>query len=244
MISLGVVRSAYQIQNDATLTAYYPFDTTATNNDHSVHLCNGITAGTTVVSAGHVNQALSFSTTTSYFQSQCYTSQRLLDQAYTISLWIRPTITTSGGSLVRLSTTANGGGAACFDFLVFTAAGALVAQHMGIWGGMVAIQGPLIPVNVWTHVAVVYGTTEGLRLHVNGQLSVTTMTMGGIQAYSPMTPMYITLGNSSPLGPSATITCANGTIPITPGPYSGLIDDFRLYNRELNAQDLCVLANL
>ena len=243
MISLGAVRSAYQIQNDATLVSYYPFDTTATTNDRSVHLCNGITAGTTVASAGRVNQALSFSTTTSYFQSQCYTSQRLLDQAYTASLWIRPTITTNGGTLARLSTNANGGGAACFDFLVFTAAGALVVQHMSVWGGMVALQGPLISVNVWTHLAVVYGSTDGLRLYVNGQLVVTTMTMGGVSAHSPMAPMYITLGNSSPLGPSVSIACANGTIPISPGPYNGLIDDFRLYNRELNTQDLCVLVN-
>lgn len=242
MISLSVVRSPYQIQNDATLTVYYPFDNTATNNDYGVHLCNGIMAGVAVTSSGRTNQALSFSTVTSYFQSQCYASQRLLEPAYTVSLWIRPTMTTNGGSLVHLSTAVNGGGT-CFDLLVFTAGGTLVVQHMTAWGNMMAIQGPLISINVWTHIAVVYGTAYGIRLYINGQLAVTTLNINTVSVANPMSPMFITLGNIGPMGPLASITCSNGTIPIASGSYNGLIDDFRLYNRELSVQDLCVLAN-
>jgi len=57
-------------------------------------------------------------------------------------------------------------------------------------------------------------------------------------------PQYITLGNNSPLGPLGGISCLNGLIPIVSGPFKGGIDEFRLYNRELDSQEICVLANI
>ncbi|CAF1201642.1 unnamed protein product, partial [Adineta steineri] len=45
------------------------------------------------------------------------------------------------------------------------------------------------------------------------------------------------------LGPASWITCVTGSISYASGPFSGAIDEFRLYNRELDSQEICVLAN-
>ncbi|CAF2088792.1 unnamed protein product, partial [Rotaria magnacalcarata] len=44
--------------------------------------------------------------------------------------------------------------------------------------------------------------------------------------------------------PSGSVGCKNGSIPIVPGAFAGALDEFRLYNRELTSQEVCVLANL
>ena len=89
-VSAGSARSACQILNDATLIAYYPLDTTATANDYSVSLSNGIASGTTAVSTGRIGQAISFPLVTSYFQAQCFSSLRNFNPAFTATLWINP----------------------------------------------------------------------------------------------------------------------------------------------------------
>jgi hypothetical protein len=40
------------------------------------------------------------------------------------------------------------------------------------------------------------------------------------------------------------VNCPVGSIPIASGSYTGAIDDFRLYNRELDSQELCVLNHM
>ena len=241
-LSAGSARSACQVLNDASLTAYYPFDTVGTANDHSVSLTNGIASGTTLVSAGRIGQALSFPLTTSYFQAPCFTTMRTFNLAFTVAMWINPSVTTNGGSLVHVSTASSGGGT-CYDLLVFTAGGALVTQYLPSTPPVVAILGPLIPVNVWTHVAVIFGQSNGVRLHINGQMVAASSNTGatGLRDYN--SPIYITLGNISPFGPSASTTCSNGSLAIASGSYTGMIDDFRLYNREIDLQEMCVLVN-
>ncbi|CAF4107369.1 unnamed protein product [Rotaria sp. Silwood2] len=243
-ISAGVARSACQIYNDASLIAYYPFDTTGIYNDYSVYLCNGIASGTTAVSSGRVNQAISFTSSTSYFESQCFPRMRGSDQSFSFSLWVNPTSTTGGGTLVHLSTNSNGNGT-CYEPLVFTSTGDLVFQWMTTGPTSVSnAEGPVISANTWTHIAVVYGFTNGVRLFINGQFSTSSPSSGSINLYNSINvPWYIILGNKSPLGSSASISCSSGSIPISSGSFSGSIDEFRLYNRELNNQEICVLAN-
>ncbi|CAF3767224.1 unnamed protein product [Rotaria sp. Silwood1] len=242
-ISAGVARSACQIYNDASLVVYYPFDTTGAYNDHSVNLCNGLASGTTIVSSGRINEAISFTSSTSYFQSQCFSPFRNNNRLFSFSLWINPTSTTGGGTIVHLSSNSYGN-STCYDPLVFTSTGALVCQWMTSGPTVSGVQGPLIPANTWTHVAVVYGFTNGVRLFINGQFS-TSSTSGSLSLVDPNTNIwYITLGNKSPLGSSASVNCQSGSITISSGSFLGSIDEFRLYNRELNNQEICVLANL
>ncbi|CAF4556760.1 unnamed protein product [Rotaria sp. Silwood1] len=241
IISAGVARSACQISNDASLVVYYPFDTTGTYNDYSVNLCNGIASGTTIASSGRVNQALSFTSSASYFQSQCYPRMRANDQSFSFSLWVNPTSTTSGGTLVHLSSNSNGNGT-CYDLLVFTSTGALVCQWLYANNSADSAQGSVIPANTSTHVVVVYSYKSGVRLFINGQFS-TSSNAGSFSVFDASSPWYITLGNKSPLGSSASLSCQSGSIPISSGSFSGSIDEFRMYNRELNNQEICVLAN-
>jgi hypothetical protein len=148
-----------------------------------------------------------------------------------------------GGSLIHISNSQYGNGTSCYDLLSLTSSGALVAQLMINTAAVNPTQGPVVPANTWTHVVVIYGPTNGMRIYINGQLnSVSPISAMTTNPYN--SPLFITLGNNSPLGPSALLNCRNGSIPVTPGAYTGAIDDFRLYSRELNSEEICVLANI
>jgi hypothetical protein len=225
------------------LIAYYPFDSNATANDYSVLQCNGLASGTTLLSPGHIGQAISFTSNASYFQSQCFPRMRGNDQSFSFSLWVNPTSLTGGGSLVHISSISSGNGT-CYDPLVLTSTGALVVQWMNSTAGSVfGVQGPVIPANTWTHIAAVYSVTNGARLFINGQFSISSTNTAGLGLQDTYNVLYITLGNNSPGGSMPTSSCQTGTIPISWGPFPGAIDDFRLYNRELDSQEICVLAN-
>jgi hypothetical protein len=243
-VSLGVARNACQILNDATLTAYYPFDTNATFNDYSVNYFNGMGVGLTTLSRGRLNQAIYFPTSGSYFQAPCFSSGRMSPFAFTFSFWVNPASLTNGGTLIHISTVQNGNGTTCYDLLAFTSSGALVVQWMQSSGVVNATQGPIIPANTWTHVAVLFGSVNGIRLFVNGQLSASSPTIGIVSYLSFDNPEYVTLGTNNPSGTTGTNTCQNGTITILPGQFIGGIDEFRLYSREIDNQELCVLANV
>ncbi len=242
IISAGSVRTACEIYNDATLVAYYPFKTTATFNDYSVNLFNGMAYGTTTLSEGPPSgQALYFSSSGGYFQAQSFPCMQTATFPFSISLWINPANITGGGSVVHISSLQNGSGN-CYDLLAFTSTGALVVQLMQTLAIVSGVQGPVIPTNTWTHVAVVYGATNGLRIYINGQLN--TFSVAPIESSGLFfTPQYMTLGNNSPVTQSASVSCKNGTVPINPGPFNGAIGEFRLYNRELNTEEICVLAS-
>ena len=59
------------------------------------------------------------------------------------------------------------------------------------------------------------------------------------------TVIYLTLANTIPQGPSYSLNCPLDTSSgYSSGPFVGAIDDFRLYSRELDLQEICVLANM
>lgn len=243
-ISAGSTRTSCQIDNDAILVAYYPFNTLDTLNDYSVNQYNGMAYGTVTLSQGVFGQALNFPYNTSYFQARCLPSTATANYAYTFSIWINPTTTNGGGSIIHISSLQTGGGT-CYDSLVLASTGELIAQWMQNSATVVNnIKGPVLPNNTWTHAAVVLSATNGLRLYINGQLYVTSSSASSISIQSFSNAQYITLGNNSPLGPSGGISCLNGTNSVMPGAFSGSIDEFRIYNHELNGQEICVLANL
>ncbi|UJR27611.1 hypothetical protein I4U23_008892 [Adineta vaga] len=247
-ISIGTVRTTCQIYNDATLTAYYPFDTSSTFDDFSVNRFNGIASNTTVISAGRYEQAINFTSSISYFQAQSFPVIRNTSGSsppFTFSLWVNPTSPIGGGSLVHISNLPSGAGFLCYDLLALTMTGALVVQFMESGFSVTGLQGPILPINTWSHIAVIYSRENGIRLLFNGQVYVTSSLIAIPQNIARWeVPLYITLGNNSPLGPSSGITCQTGSISFVSGSYIGAIDEFRLYNRELNAQELCNLVNI
>ncbi|UJR27613.1 hypothetical protein I4U23_008894 [Adineta vaga] len=226
-ISAGVIRTTCQIYNDATLAVYFPFDTIDPFNDH------------------RINQALYFTSSTSYFQSQCFPNSKLDDPPFTFSFWINPSSFIGGSTIIHVSNSLHGNGTLCFDLLALTNTGSVVAQWM-LWSNAVeGIQGPVISANTWTHIVYIYSRPNSVRLYINAQLSVTTPSAGSINLRDFDAPFYIILGNISPLGSSASVNCNTAaSFPIVSGSFIGAIDDFRIYSRELNPQEICVLANL
>lgn len=100
--------------------------------------------------------------------------------------------------------------------------------------GAVPITGPVVPLTVWTHVVSSYSPTNGMRMWINGTLIGST----GSFAYAPSTaPNTITLGSSL----SGITGCANTNI--VKGQFYGMMDELRVYSRELNASEVAALAN-
>ncbi|CAF4934075.1 unnamed protein product, partial [Rotaria sp. Silwood1] len=54
--------------------------------------------------------------------------------------------------------------------------------------------------------------------------------------------LYITLGNNRPAG-APLPSCLVGSLPIDSGAFSGIIDEFRLFMRELTGDEICQLVN-
>jgi hypothetical protein len=152
-----------------------------------------------------------------------------------MALWIQPS-SVRGSTLVHLSTTTNGQGW-CVDLLGFSSTGQIIATE---WNpSPQQVIGPILPANIWTHVAVTYSSTHGTRLYVNGTLDGTTSSIG----YSASSQVNIlTLANRL----QGNLTSAGGTCnsqSIVPDVYFGDMDEFRVYSRELNASDVYTLAN-
>ena len=101
------------------------------------------------------------------------------------------------------------------------------------------VTGPVLPANVWSHVVNTYSTTNGVQLYVNGTLVGTT---GSVSYLASGEVNILTLGN--PLeGIPNNLTGSCISQSIVPKVYSGSIDEFRVYSRELSAADVYQLAN-
>ena len=244
VITKGIARTNCEIYNDASLVAYFPFDSTGTSQDYSINLLNGVGSGYTVLSQGHISQAIYFYSSSSYFQSECFTTTASGNPPFTFSLWVNPVSATSGGSLIHISDLQSGNGSDCFDLLALSSTGALVAQLLNSSGTIIDLLGPVIPDNTWTHIAVVYGSSNGFRLFIDGELSLTTLSTGTLHIYSYNDPQYVTIGNNNPYGLSGALSCSTGTSSIVAGSFIGAVDDFRYYNRELNNDEICVLSQM
>lgn len=151
-------------------------------------------------------------------------------QSYSLSIWIKPN-SVLNGTIIHASSGTDGVGW-CIPMIGFTNNGRVGAQSWS--GGIVPLTGPTVLTNVWTHVAVTYSSTNGLRLFVNG--SQYGSATGGFSYITANTPMVLTLG--SPINGTA---CA--TSVIVPNQYSGYLDELQVYSRELNANEILTLAN-
>jgi hypothetical protein len=224
-------KTACEILNDATLVAYFPFDGSSSDSgpnglvgSNTEQSKNGITWIT-----GQVYQAINLNASNSYFQS-CGFFALGQNQAYSIAMWIKPSF--QAGTLFHLSTAATGSGSWCLPMIGFSSNGSLVVQN---WNSSTAIAvfGPIPPINTWTHIVQTWSSTNGLRLYINGGLydsaPNSVFSAGDLS-------MCILLGSSG-LG----INCQTGQISM--GSYSGGIDEFYVYSRELSSSEVCPLAH-
>lgn len=83
-----------------------------------------------------------------------------------------------------------------------------------------------------------WGPMNGRRLYVNNVLVASTTSMATSYTGSSL-PMYVTLGNSL----NGTVPCATG-LAGSSTPFTGDMDELRIYSRELSADDVCVLYTI
>ncbi len=178
------------------------------------------------ISSGQISGAASFNGNTSSFEIYDFTALGVNNQPFSISLWIRPYAL--AGTIFFVT---NAGSTWCMPFIGFSSNGSLVAQ---MWNGAVrSIFGPSLSTSsVWYHVVQTWSSTNGLRLYIDNVL-ITANT--AVIAFSGSgTSDNIILANRPNNG------CPFGAI----GPqlaFHGDIDEFRVYSRELAADDVCAL---
>jgi hypothetical protein len=229
----GRAKDGTEVLNDATLVVYLPFDRNTLLDSGPLQI-NGTGSNYSYTSSGRVNGALTFSGSSSYVQVTGLRRIGTVDFPYTVAIWINPT-SHAGGTIMHLSNQISGAGsnnASCIPIMGFTSSGQI---SINSWNNSnVPITGSVVSLDIWTHVAATYSSTNGERLYVNGAL------IGSSGAYTfaaTGVPMTITLGSSL----AGTGYCVTGSIQM--GQYYGSCDEFYVYARELAAWEVQALAN-
>ena len=249
-------KTACQILNDATLTAYYPFDTTGSYLDYSMNTFHGVANSLTTVT-GRVNQGYGFQDSLSYFQSMAFTAYEP-GEAFSVSLWVKPH-NVNGGTLIHISTGISGSSHSCFDLLGLGLTGQIVGQVFDSYSSCCPISpgttqcpcqstanvgGPILPVNSWTHIVLTYSSVNGLALYTNGTLQDIHNPFFSFPTTTPDYKIrpYMTVGNPSTT--SSVTTCLIGSPSLYPQAYQGVIDELRVYSRELSSNEICSLHHV
>lgn len=225
-------KSSCEILEEATLSAYFSFNSGKELIDSGPNSLSAVAQSVSYVSTGHSLQAISFNgSSSSYYQISDVTSLGISDRPFSLSLWIRPR--SASGVLVHISSNSTGTGW-YFPFIGFAANGSIVAQMYSLAAH--SVTGPSILLYpFWTHIVQTWSTANGLRLYVNSALVASTNSMGGSYVASSQ-PNYVTLGNSL-MSAALGVKGALGSMD----PFDGDIDEFRIYSRELYAFDICSL---
>ena len=119
----------------------------------------------------------------------------------------------------------------CISVLGLSVSNQIIGQN---WNGVeVSVTGPVLPLNTWTHLVTSYSPSTGLSLWVNGTRVASPVPL---RIAAPDAPLFLTLGTRVP----SSWRCANGSIQ--GGQFYGMMDELRVYSRELNASEICSLA--
>ena len=221
-------KTSDEILRDATLTLSFSFDGNPIIDEGPLHI-NGSLAGSTSFVPGRRGQALLIdNASNSYFTAQGLVLLGRVNQAYSLSIWIRPA-SQQRATLIRMSSLSNGTGW-CVPMIGLTNTSQLTTTSWS--GAAVTVFGPLVPANSWTHAAVTYSSANGLRLYANGSLSSVSSPFS-FQASG--TPNYLFVGS-----PRSAISfpwwCDSN------GQYSGAVDELQVYSRELSSGDITALV--
>ena len=219
-----------EILRDATLTVYFSFDNGSTADEGPLGI-DGSRSGSTNFSAGRVGDALQINDVSdSYFRVSGLVLSGRSNQSYSLAIWIRFS-SLQNSTILQVSAGITGLGW-CVPMLTLTSSGQLRAMS---WSGSpVAIMGPPIALNHWTHAAVTYSSNNGLRLYVNGTLHNSSL---------PFSFTASTSANYLVLGSSLAGTSRCGRTPSYNGQYAGFVDELRVYSRELSSGEVLALAS-
>jgi hypothetical protein len=111
-----------------------------------------------------------------------------------------------------------------------------------VWGGSTAryVLGPILPLNAWTHVVQTWSSSNGLSLYINGALYAQDSTVTAYAASGVAD--YLTLASTLQAIPYPVNGCSTTGVLGGLGYYNGLLDELRVYSRELSALEVCALA--
>ena len=179
-------------------------------------------ATTTFFSAGKIGQALKFDGVDDYVELPASSTLIPNNQSFSVALWAKPTRLSASNH--RFITFANGAGLSAFN-ISYTPASQSVAFGYRDSGGTNHLNGAIASstVGTWFHVVVTYNGTSYLG-YVNGILGTTTNNT------------IVTLSSD----PAAIGANTGGTTNFT----AGLLDDVRVYNRVLSAQEIQQLYSM
>ena len=225
-------KNATEVLDAATLVVNIPFDGNSLL-DQSPLMINGSGTSYSFLASGRVNTAVTLSGSPSYVRVTGLRRIGTHNWPYTVAIWIRPS-SVAGGTIMHLSSHIDGSVTSgwCLPIMGLTSSGQIAIDSWN--GGDIPITGPSVAINTWTHVAATYSQSNGLRLYVNGVLRGNSAAFNFMSGNNPMT---LILGTSL----AGTGVCATGTIQ--QGQYSGSLDEFRVYARELTAAQISTLAN-
>jgi hypothetical protein len=229
----GMAKNSTQVLYDATVVAYLPFDFNTLLDSGPLGI-NGIGTNYSYTSSGRVNQALSLPGSSSYAQITGLLRFGTNSWPYSVAIWIYPT-SLAGGTIMHLSTRTDGAqtNAWCLPIMGLSSSGQIAVNSWN--GNNIALTGPVLPLNSWTHAVATYSPTDGERLYVNGTLTASSSAYNFAAGGMPMT---LTLGSSL----SGTGVCNTGTIQM--GRFYGSLDEFYVFARELSASEIATLVNV
>ena len=222
--------SASEVLRDATLTVSYTFNTTLL--DDGPLGINGTGSSFQYTATGRVGDGLALTANPSFVEAAGLVYLGTDSYPFSVAIWIQPS-SVVGGTIAHLSRTL-AGAPWSIPMLGFTNAGNIAVQVCGA-NSSVSLAGPTVSVGVWTHVAITYSPSNKLRLWING--NQTTVSPSNFASSTIDGPVTMRLGASA----GSAGVCASGAISM--GQYFGLMDEFRLFSRELSASGVADLAD-
>ncbi len=214
------VKSANEILTEATLIAAFSFNGNLL--DSGPNRLTG-TGPTSFSNAGRLSQALQLTNTSSLFQMTGLTPAMKSSEPFSISLWLKPQVTLGGSSVLVLSSTNW-----CMELFGFTSAGGFVFKINGVSSSASNLSN-----TNWTNLVYTYSLTNGAQFFINGNL------VGNLQIVFAAGNSSMTLSIGGP--PSSNPSCVSGLI--ASGRYQGLVDELKVFSRELGSTDITALAN-
>ncbi|CAF4950896.1 unnamed protein product [Rotaria magnacalcarata] len=223
---VSTAKNASDILRDATLMAYYSFDTSLTA-DNTLNGINTTTSGSPSLVPGRVNQAIQVNPSAYiYTNYSSFPPLGVSNQSHTYSLWVKPTSSYAVSTILFIIAETGW----CVSVIAMTASGHIVLNSFA--DHLISVLGPIIPLNIWTHVGVTYSSSNGFKLYING---IFYSTSGAFNYVAAGTSLYASIGNDLGLG----IYCISGSS----SGFTGCIDEFFLYSRELTASEILAAAN-
>ncbi|CAF4258237.1 unnamed protein product [Rotaria socialis] len=223
-------KSSTGILSDASLAAYYSFDSPSTSADSGPNGVGGSAINTRSVT-GRVNQGMYFyPSISSYFRAYGFYQIPygvVTNQPFSLALWINPS-STSSSTLIQSFSASYG---SCRTILGFYSYGTSGGQIFALCNGAspLGLTGPFITQNTWTHVSLTYSLNNGYTLYVNGVFFGST---GFVLSVTSGTLAHLFIGYYA--------ACCSGTFSYN---YQGSIDELYVYNRELAQSEVAILAN-